>query len=69
MIKIIIKIVIVFILSFLCFNQGMNNIFEDYAITPTNITMVILPFIALILVTANEIYDHTENNVKQTKRH
>ena len=62
--KSIIKFVIVFIISFLCFNQGMNDLFNDYIITRTNMLMIIAPILSVILFVIHELYtllEETEN--------
>ena len=47
--KSIIIFAVVFIISFISFNQGMNDIFEDYTITLTSISMVVVPLIAVTM--------------------
>jgi len=47
--KNIIIFAVVFIISFISFNQGMNDIFEDYTITLTSISMVVVPLIAVTM--------------------
>ena len=59
--KSIIKFAIIFIISFICFNQGMNDIFEDYIITSTKIIMVIAPILAVVMFLFNEIFNQTED--------
>ena len=47
--KSIIIFAVVFIISFISFNQGMNDIFENYTITLTSISMVVVPLIAVTM--------------------
>jgi len=68
--KFIIKFAIVFIVSFLCFNQGMNDLFSDYIITKTNMLMIITPVIAVMLIIISELFrqlDEAEEKSGNTK--
>jgi magnesium-transporting ATPase (P-type) len=60
----IITFAVIFIISFICFNQGMNSIFENYKITVSNIMMVVLPIIAVTMFIVNEVLKSIDNNVK-----
>jgi len=70
--KSIIIFAVVFIISFISFNQGMNDIFEDYTITLTSISMVVVPLIAvtmciLFLAFMPSIKIITEDNPDENK--
>jgi len=60
--KSIIKVAVVFIISFICFNLGMNDFFYSYTITFTNVIMIFAPILAVTLFIINEIFEQSENN-------
>ena len=60
--KSIIKFAVVFIISFICFNLGMNDFFYSYTVTLTNVIMIFAPILSVTLFIINEIYDQTDKN-------
>jgi len=62
MVKIIIKFVAIFVMSFLCFNQGMNDFFETYIPTPTNIIMITAPLLLMAVIIADIIFKELEKS-------
>lgn len=57
--KSIIKIAFVFVVSFLCFNQGMNDLASSH-LTRTNAVMIIAPILLVMLVFIKEIFKLSE---------
>ena len=54
--NIIIKLAVVFIISFICFNQGANDIFDNHIITLTSISMVVMPVYTVVLFILYEAF-------------
>jgi hypothetical protein len=63
----IIKITIAFIVTFICFNQGMNDLLENLIPTRTNITIIVSSVAAITIFTLNEIFVMDEKISKKSK--
>ena len=61
-IKTHIKFAGVFWMSFICFNQGMNDFFADYIITRTNMAMIFLPLLAVGAYLINGVLEYVQSS-------
>ena len=65
--KNIIKFAVVFIISFVCFNHGMNEIFVNYTITLTSICMVVVPVLTIGLFILYEVFKELYIDITKEK--